>query len=55
VSLSAHLQALSTKHQKLSEEVEVMQRNPAADTLKIADLKKEKLRIKQKISRLSLA
>lgn len=53
MSLSSHLQELRKKHQTLSDDVEVMQRNPATDDLEIAQLKKQKLHLKEEISRLS--
>ncbi len=53
MSLSSHLQELKKKHQSLSENVENMQRNPAIDDLEIAQMKKQKLHLKEEISRLS--
>lgn len=53
MSLSSHLQELKKKHQVLSERVEEAQRAPGTDDLQIADLKKQKLRLKEEITRLS--
>lgn len=53
MSLSSHLQELKKKHQTLSEHVEVMQRSPASDDMEIAKLKKQKLLLKEEITRLS--
>ena len=53
MSLTSHLQELKRKHQHLSEEVEQAQRSPGTDDLAIADLKKQKLRLKEQIERLS--
>jgi hypothetical protein len=53
MSLSAHVQELRRKHQALSDQVEQAQRNPASDALVIAEMKKQKLRLKEEISRLS--
>lgn len=53
MSLSSHLQELKKKHQTLSDNVEMMQRSPATDDLEIARLKKQKLHLKEEISRLS--
>ena len=53
MSLSSHLEQLKKKHSTLSEKVELAQRAPGTDDLHIADLKKEKLRLKQEITRLS--
>ncbi|MGR3273047.1 DUF465 domain-containing protein [Thalassococcus profundi] len=53
MSLSSHLQELKRKHQSLSTEVEQAQRAPGVDDLHVAELKKQKLRIKEEITRLS--
>jgi len=53
MSVSAHVEELRKKHRTLSEQVEVAQRNPAADALELSDMKKQKLRIKEEITRLS--
>ena len=53
MSLSSHLQELKKKHQHLSDSVEALQRSPATDDLEIARLKKQKLVLKEEITRLS--
>ena len=53
MSLSSHLKELRNKHETLSQEVEVAQRSPAFDDLQITALKKQKLKIKEEIERLS--
>lgn len=53
MSVSSHVQELRKKHQNLSETVEQAQRSPGTDDLHIAALKKEKLRIKEQIERLT--
>ena len=53
MSLTSHLQELKRKHQNLSEEVEQAQRSPGTDDLAIAAMKKQKLRLKEEIERLS--
>ncbi len=53
MNVSAHLDQLRRKHQYLSEAVEEAQRSPGTDDLMIADLKKQKLRLKEEIARLS--
>lgn len=53
MSLSSHVEQLRRKHRHLSDEVEAAARQPGIDTLEIARLKKEKLMIKEEISRLS--
>ncbi|QDY68587.1 YdcH family protein [Qingshengfaniella alkalisoli] len=55
MSVSAHLQELRRKHQNLSNQVEEAQRSPGVDDLHIATLKKQKLHIKEEITRLSEA
>jgi hypothetical protein len=53
MSVNAHVEQLKRKHETLSEAVEAAQRSPGTDDLAIADLKKQKLRIKEEITRLS--
>jgi hypothetical protein len=53
MSLSSHVEQLKKKHQDLSEKVEQAQRAPGTSDLEIADLKKQKLRIKEEIERLN--
>ncbi|MFK7877717.1 MAG: YdcH family protein [Paracoccaceae bacterium] len=53
MALSSHLQELKRKHQSLSDAVEQAQRAPGSDDYQISDLKKQKLRLKEQIERLS--
>lgn len=53
MSLSSHLQELKRKHRALEDEVVQAQRAPGTDDLHIANLKRQKLRIKEEITRLS--
>lgn len=53
MSINAHVEELRRKHAHLSAKVEEEQRHPGTDALQIAVLKKEKLRLKEEISRLS--
>jgi len=53
MSLSSHLTELKKKHDHLSMEVETAQRSPSIDGLVIAGLKKQKLKLKEEIERLS--
>lgn len=55
MSMSSHLMELQKKHQHLSEAVEAAQRSPATDDLIIADMKKQKLKLKEEITRLTRA
>ncbi|SEK66145.1 hypothetical protein SAMN05443999_10222 [Roseovarius azorensis] len=54
MSLSSHIEELKRKHHALSEKVEEAQRAPGSSTLEIAELKKQKLKIKEEIERLSV-
>lgn len=54
MSMTSHIQELRRKHASLSEQVELEQRNPSSDGLHIAELKKQKLKIKEEIERLSI-
>jgi len=53
MSLSSHLKELRNKHDTLSQEVEQAQRSPAFDDIQITALKRQKLKIKEEIERLS--
>jgi hypothetical protein len=53
MSMTSHLQELRRKHQVLSDKVEQAQRSPSMDALAIAEMKKQKLRLKEEIHRLS--
>jgi len=53
MSLSSHLTELRKKHEHLSQEVEAAQRSPGFDDLHVTELKKQKLKIKEEIERLS--
>ncbi len=53
MSLSSHIAELRRKHENLSEMVESAQRSPGTDDLAISELKKQKLRLKEEIERLS--
>ena len=53
MTLSSHLQELRRKHETLSNQVELEQRSPSSDDIRITELKKQKLRLKEEINRLS--
>ncbi len=55
MTLSSHLQELRKKHQNLSRQVEDAQKSPGIDDLQITALKKEKLKLKEEIERLTHA
>lgn len=52
MNLSSHLSELRKKHQTLSEAIESEQRAPGSDSLRIATLKRQKLRLKEEITKL---
>ena len=53
MTLNSHIAELRRKHQDLSKAVEAAQRSPATDDLSIAQMKKQKLMLKEQITRLS--
>jgi hypothetical protein len=53
MALNGHLETLKRKHSAMSEAVENAQRAPGVDDLEVATMKKEKLRLKEEITRLS--
>lgn len=55
MSLSSHLEELRKKHETLSERVMSVQQSPGSSDLEITELKKQKLRLKEEIKRLSFA
>jgi hypothetical protein len=55
MNLTSHLQELKKKHDTLSDAVEKEQRSPGSDGLEVSRLKKQKLHLKQEITRLTPA
>ncbi len=55
MTMASHLAELRKKHEALSLMVEEAQRSPGADDLQIAEWKKQKLKLKEEIQRLSAA
>ena len=53
MSVQSHVVELRKKHQHLSDEVERAQRLPGSDDLAIAAMKKDKLRLKEELERLT--
>ena len=53
MNMTSHLQELRRKHESLSSMVEEAQRSPGADALQIAEMKKQKLKLKEEIYRLT--
>jgi hypothetical protein len=54
MALDAHLEELSEKHRALDRKIEEELGRPTADDLKIAELKRQKLRLRDEIERLRL-
>lgn len=53
MSLNGRISELQKKHQQISQQVETYERTPSSDPIKVSSLKKEKLRLKEEIARLS--
>jgi hypothetical protein len=52
MALEAHIKELADKHQKLQELIEAEMTHSGWDEIRVASLKKEKLRLKDEIERL---
>ena len=52
MAVEAHIRELTDKHQKLQELIDAEMAHSARDQLRIAALKKEKLRLKDELERL---
>jgi hypothetical protein len=52
MALEAHIKELADKHQKLQELIEAEMAHSGWDEVRVASLKKEKLRLKDEIERL---
>ena len=53
MSLASRIVGLKKKHEHLSELVQQAQRAPGTNDLQIAELKKQKLKLKEEIARLT--
>ncbi|MEL6234626.1 MAG: YdcH family protein [Pseudomonadota bacterium] len=53
MSLTSHISELRKKHEHLATVIETAERQPATDHLRLTELKREKLRLKDEIARLS--
>ena len=53
MNLNSRITELQRKHMGLAQAVEVAQKFPATDHLRVTELKKKKLLLKEEISRLS--
>jgi hypothetical protein len=52
MTIQAHLAELERRHRALEEEIAEAMRHPSTDGLKIAELKRRKLQVKDEIERL---
>lgn len=52
MAVEAHLTELTAKHRKLDDALSQEMKRPASDWQKVAELKKQKLRLKEEIERL---
>ena len=53
MSVHSHVAELRKKHETLSQTIEREGRSPATDPLHLTELKRQKLRLKEEITRLS--
>ncbi|PTE16682.1 YdcH family protein [Pseudogemmobacter blasticus] len=53
MTIASHLAELRKKHESLSDMVAAAQRSPGSDDLQIAEWKKQKLKLKEEIARLT--
>jgi hypothetical protein len=53
MAIQSHLAELERRHQALEQEISEAQSHPSSDGLKIAELKRRKLLVKDEIARLS--
>ncbi|MBY0532607.1 MAG: DUF465 domain-containing protein [Xanthobacteraceae bacterium] len=52
MSIQSHLTELERKHQALEREIEAERAHPSGDSLRLAELKRRKLSLKDEIARL---
>ena len=52
MTVTAHIRELTAKHRRLDTLIEQESRRPDPDTLELASLKREKLRLKEQLSAL---
>lgn len=52
MSLQGRINELSNRHQRLDQEIEQEQKRPAADDVRLHDLKRRKLKIKEELASL---
>ncbi len=55
MSVEGHIAALKQKHETLEAKIHEAENNHGIDDLEVAEMKKEKLRIKDELAKLSVA
>ena len=55
MSMASHLSALEQKHKTLERQIEDELSRPSADEIRLAELKRQKLKLKDEIARLKSA
>jgi len=55
MALSAHLEQLQNKHAQLETKIQHELKHPIPDTLRLSQMKKEKLRIKEQMRQIKAA
>lgn len=53
MSVESHLVALQQKHSNLEEQIREMMMQPASDNSRLSDLKRQKLKLKDEMSKLT--
>ncbi len=53
MTVESHVLELRRKHQTLSDKIDAAHRSPGMDDITIAQMKKEKMRLKEEIARLT--
>lgn len=52
MSMQSHLAELERRHQEMERKIEDAQLHPSTDSLELADMKRQKLKIKDEIERI---
>jgi hypothetical protein len=55
MSIASHLSALENKHKTLERQIEDELSRPSTDEIRVAELKRQKLKLKDEITRLKTA
>ncbi len=52
MSMTGRIEELNNRHRRLDTQIETEQKRPAADALRLSELKRKKLRIKEELQHL---